>query len=110
MLTGDALQEALYSTLGDDPDLSELVEYFVAEVPQRKATLEASFASGDRELLQRTAHQIKGAAGSYGFDALTPAAAALEAAVRDGLPQADVERLLRELLALFDRLRPGVAP
>lgn len=110
MLTGDALQEALYSTLGDDPDLSELVEYFVAEVPQRKATLEASFASGDHELLQRTAHQIKGAAGSYGFDALTPAAAALEAAVRDGLPQADVERLLRELLALFDRLRPGVAP
>lgn len=110
MLTGDAVQGGIYSSLGSDPDFSELVEFFVAEVPDRKATLEASFASGDRELLQRTAHQIKGAAGSYGFDPLTPSAAALEAAVRDGLPRSEVELRLRELLALFDRLRPGVAP
>ena len=101
--------EAIYSTLGADPDFGELVEMYVDEIPDRVATLRNAFDSGDRELLQRTAHQIKGASGSYGFPQLTPVAAALEAAVRDGESLALVASALDDLIDLCGRLRAGAA-
>jgi HPt (histidine-containing phosphotransfer) domain-containing protein len=70
--------DAEYSTLGTDPDLHELVEEYVNEMPDRMAALGAAFKSGDLELLRRNAHQMKGAAGSYGFGQVTPYAAALD--------------------------------
>jgi len=57
--------------------MGELVEMFVDEMPERIALLGEALASGDRESLERTAHQMKGSAGSYGFDQLTPYAAAV---------------------------------
>ena len=94
-----AENSAIYSSLGGDPDLGELVEMFVEEVPDRIATLNEAFSSKDLEGLQRTAHQMKGAGQSYGFDILTPLAAALEYAVRDNEPE---EAILKTLDALID--------
>ena len=98
----------LYSTLADDPDMGELVELFVDELPARIAALNAAFAAGDVDGLGRFAHQLKGAAGSYGFDAMTPALLRLEQAARQGQPQSELQPLLEEVTSLSLRIRSGL--
>jgi HPt (histidine-containing phosphotransfer) domain-containing protein len=99
--------ELLYSHLGNDPDLSEIVAMFVEEMPGRIATLLEQAQSGDFEALRRTAHQLKGAAGSYGFDLISPAAARLEYAIRDSEPQNQILDIVEELVDLCGRVRAG---
>jgi len=100
-------EELLYSHLGNDPDLSEIVTMFVEEMPSRIATLLEQLHSGDLEALRRTAHQLKGAAGSYGFDLISPAAARLEYAVRDNEPAPQILEAVEELSDLCGRVRAG---
>ncbi|MGE3779315.1 MAG: Hpt domain-containing protein, partial [Pirellulaceae bacterium] len=61
----------LYSRLGNDPDLSDLVEMFVEGMADRIARLEDACARRDWTNLRKTAHQLKGSAGGYGFDTIT---------------------------------------
>ncbi len=103
------MSQLLYSSLASDPDLAELVEIFVESLPERVESLRQAFEQGDWETLRRTAHQLKGAAGSYGFDPLSPSAAQLEQSVASG-PEQDVEAIrqaLEELLDLCSRVRAG---
>jgi HPt (histidine-containing phosphotransfer) domain-containing protein len=99
--------EPIYSKLGADADLSELVEMFVQEIPDRVAALQAQFAARDMAELARTAHQIKGAAGSYGFGAVTPSAARLESSAKAQEPEEAVQEALDELIGTCMRLRAG---
>ena len=62
----------VHSSLAADPDLCDLVDRFIQEMPDRINALESQARSRDWQQLSRTAHQLKGAAGSYGFAALTP--------------------------------------
>ena len=97
----------LYSSFGDDPDLGEIVQMFVEEMPDRIATLLDQLQASDWEGLRRTAHQLKGAAGSYGFDVLTDTAADLESHVRQGDPETQIHAAVEELVDMCRRLRDG---
>jgi len=97
-----------YSSLAADPDLGELVEMFVQEMPDRINALETQAQSRNWEQLTRTAHQLKGAAGSYGFHEITPFAARLESAAREGRQEEEILSSLDELLDLCRRVRSGV--
>ena len=99
--------ELVHSALAADPDLGELVDMFVAEMPNRINALETQAESGDWEQVRRTAHHIKGSAGSYGFDAITSPAARLEHAAGEGCQEEDTLLALEELLSLCRRLRAG---
>ena len=98
---------AIYSTFGGDPELGELVELFVHELPDRISTLEEAFASKDENTLRGTAHQLKGAGGSYGFDQLTPLAAAVELAESGGEPEENIWRALQQLITVCQQFRAG---
>ena len=98
----------LFSTLAEDPDLAEIVEMFVDEMPERVETILNCFQSEDWEGLRRTAHQLKGAAGSYGFDAISPMAGKVESAVRDGEPEERIRATVTELVALCQLARGGL--
>lgn len=100
--------ELLYSSLAVDPDLGELVEMFVDEMPNRIATMSEQMDTSEWDKLRRTAHQIKGAAGSYGFDLITPNAMRLEYALRDGEPEEQIRQVLDELIDVCNRARAGV--
>ena len=91
-----------------NPDLCELAEMYVDEMPDKIVALEAAFSAGDMETLCQKAHQLKGSAGSYGFDQLTPYAAALEASARNKQPLDQVCDVLNQAIALCRRVRPGV--
>ncbi len=100
--------EPLYSTLGEDPDLRDIVEMFVNEMPERTAALVDRLDVGDWEGLRRLAHQLKGAAGSYGFEPITHLAAGVEHAIRDSRPEPELRQMVGQLTDLCDRAR--VAP
>lgn len=100
--------EPLYSSLASDPDLAELVELFVAEMPARCDLLQQLFAASNWSELKRAAHQLKGAAGGYGFDQLTPWAAQLEKILADGRDPQTIEAALAELLSRCRMVRSGI--
>ena len=102
-----AATKPLYSTLGGDPDLRDIVEMFVDEMPERTSALVERLDSGDREGLRRLAHQLKGAAGSYGFEPITQVAARLEQAIRDSQPEPEIRRLVGELTDMCARAQVG---
>lgn len=102
-------QSVVFSALAGDPELRELVALFAQEMPQRIRRLAEAFDSGDSETVGRLAHQLKGAAGSYGFHQITPYAARLETAVKAGETKAHVRRALDDLVALCSRVRAGAS-
>lgn len=93
----------VYSDFKGDPDMEELVEYFVGEMPTRLEELESSFASQDWERLRTVAHQLKGASGGYGFETLGLAAAGLESSLKGG--EDDAARLRDGFDELIDICR-----
>lgn len=68
----------LRSQFADDPDMREIVDIFVTEMPSRIEMLERVWREQQTEELKRLAHQLKGASGGYGFPAVCLVAAQLE--------------------------------
>jgi HPt (histidine-containing phosphotransfer) domain-containing protein len=97
----------VYSRLAADPDLGEIVDMFVAEMPGRVATLLVQLNAADWDGLRRTAHQLTGAAGSYGFDGISPCAGKVEAALRNGEPEERIRTTVDELVDICNRARGG---
>ena len=97
----------LYSRLAEDADLADIVGMFVQEMPERIARLLDRFAASDWEGLRRAAHQLKGAAGSYGFGPISPAAARLEENILQSRPEEEINRAVQELIELCRRARAG---
>ncbi len=99
----------LYSRLAADPDLGDIIEMFVDEMPERMQRLWECLETGDMAGLERAAHQIKGSAGGYGFDEITPQAARLELAVKERRTPDDIRLVAQELAELCNRVRKGTA-
>jgi len=98
-----------YSIYGADPDLHDVVALFITEMPDRIECLLAQSRNRDWSQLARTAHAIKGAAGTYGFDQFTPAAHCLELQVNDGRPETEILQSVAALINLCRRARAGRA-
>lgn len=97
----------VYSDLGADEDLGELVEMFVMELPNRIYSLEEALRTDDLSALRTLAHQMKGAAGSYGFHCISPVAAALEQAADETVAEANIEQCVADLVNICRRARSG---
>lgn len=98
-------QHCIYSEIGHDPDLRDLVEDFVKEMPYRTAVYEELFLAGNLEELRRAIHQLKGAAGSYGYPPITDAAATLEKSIRSEAPYEEIRQQLERLIQLCHAAR-----
>lgn len=83
----------------DDPDMRDLVEEFVDELPGRLDEMRTAARDLDFDQLQTLAHRLKGAGGSYGYPPLTQAAAQLEEQFR----RHSIEQL-DESLQLLDEI------
>jgi CheY-like chemotaxis protein len=90
----------MVSAYADDPELADVLEAFVEGLPERMACIERALADHDVTGLVLLAHQLKGAAGSYGFPTIMEAAGQLE---RQGNVAQDLEALgrhVRDLAAI----------
>ncbi len=100
-------KEPLYSCLGADPELAEIVEMFVQELPNRIAVLLDQLDASNWGELCRTVHQLKGAAGSYGFDAITSCAERLEDVLRQDVSFEKICEMVDALVEMCNRVRTG---
>jgi len=103
-------EELFYSDLAADPDLADLVELFVTELPGRIADLQAALAVGDLPKVRRLSHQLKGAGGSHGFPQIGPPAWKLEQAANEGEASTEAAANLQELATVCERVRAGQCP
>ncbi len=101
----DTSTQPVISEFCDDADMVDIVEMFVEELPDKAAALAKAFADQNMEELRRLSHQLKGAAGGYGFPTITDSAKAVEA---DAQAEDVMERLAQEvkdLVSLCERAR-----
>ena len=75
----DQAEQTIQSEFDDDPALAEVLDQFVAGLPGQAKQMRAALANGCFEELQRLAHRLRGAGGSYGYPALSEAATRLGA-------------------------------
>jgi PAS domain S-box-containing protein len=76
--------DAIRSTFADDHDLAEVLDNFVASLPELVDALQRELDDGCHPELQRLAHQLKGAGGGYGYPMLTEMAGGLEQLAKAG--------------------------
>jgi HPt (histidine-containing phosphotransfer) domain-containing protein len=100
---------ALVSELADDDDMLELVEMFVGDLPGKVAAIEKAIDGRDLETLGVMAHQMKGAAGGYGFPTMTDAARLLDASMKAGEELATIVEQARALTDLCNRACPSAS-
>lgn len=103
----------LRSEYADDPDMADLVDMFVSELGERIARLEAGLAQRRLKDLKTLAHQLKGAAGGYGYPELSRIAGVLEAQlVQDeaALSAAALNRSVQDLVSICRRAIDGHSP
>ena len=97
--------DSTLSKLMAKPGTAKLVERFIAGLPQRISAIEAAAASADWNQVKSLVHQLKGAAGGYGFAAVSMSAARVESAVTMGADAAEVGKYVTSLAQLCATLR-----
>lgn len=97
---------SLVSLFAGDPDMAELIDYFVGELHDRVGRLAQALAAGNSDELYVIAHQLKGAAGGYGFPSISELAAELEAACR--ATEIETSALAEKVESLIDICRRAV--
>jgi PAS domain S-box-containing protein len=105
----DAAESAgpIYSNLAADPDVGSLVDVFVQEMQDWITALDDHGKSRDWSQMAQTAHTLKGAAGTFGFDQLTPHATQLHLLAREGKQENQILAALQNVLSLCRRIRAG---
>jgi signal transduction histidine kinase/CheY-like chemotaxis protein len=106
--TGSGAGRSLVSTFEHDEDMKEIVHLFVRDLPERSSAILRASQAADVDTLQRLAHQLKGAAGGYGFPRITEAALAVERDIAEGADAPRLQRHVEELASLCRRARTRV--
>ncbi len=83
--------DRLRSAYASDPEMKEALAEFVTGLPQYVAQLIAHLQLQQLAELRDAAHTLKGAGGGYGFQAITDAAATLEASLRTAADLATIK-------------------
>jgi HPt (histidine-containing phosphotransfer) domain-containing protein len=76
--------------------MAGIIAEFVGQLPLRLTDMRQAAANNQWEVLQRAAHQLKGAGGSYGYACLTDVARELESHAK----QQDTEAAMLALSSL----------
>jgi CheY-like chemotaxis protein/HPt (histidine-containing phosphotransfer) domain-containing protein len=95
----------LYSDYADHPDLGELVPHFLHHLGDRIVEIETHRGADQGKALATVGHQLKGAAGSYGYPLIGEAARAVEMCATDMSDEAVRDAAIELLL---ERCRAAV--
>jgi HPt (histidine-containing phosphotransfer) domain-containing protein len=86
-----------------DPEIADLIPGFLENRKKDTESIGEALAQGDFETIRILGHSMKGAGGSYGFDAITDIGKSLE---QDALAKnsEEIKRSVQELSAYLDRV------
>ena len=99
----------IVSTLAGDPFMAELLAHFVGTLPEKVQSLQSLLDENNLAELRTLVHQIKGAAGSYGFKCLTDAAAGAETTIEAESSLEQIKSEVDSLIGLIQRIPGGKA-
>ncbi len=102
--------EPLLSRLADDAAMTDIIDAFVGELPSKIQAIEEAAARRDGKRLEFLARGLKAVGSGYGFEAITDAAAKIEAALIDGASPGDVQGDVCALSSLCRRVRSRPGP
>ena len=100
----------LVSEFAGDADMAEILHQFVRGLASRAHEVRRAAEGGDWETLRRLSHQLRGAAGGYGFHPITSAAASVEKAASAAADPVVIREQTEVLIDLCNRARASVAP
>jgi HPt (histidine-containing phosphotransfer) domain-containing protein len=112
MPNGESNGSPIISEFARDPDMAELVELFVSELPQRVDALHRAWSDKQVQSLTTLAHQLRGASAGYGFPTIGKSAERLELdlkALNAAGPSPDLSAIAQQfndLVELCNRVRP----
>ena len=103
---------SITSEFADDPDMGELIELFLEELPARLKALSDAWAAGDLQTIQRITHQLRGSSAGYGFSTLGTAGGEIEDLIRGSTPPLSsptpaLEALIRQFESIGARVMNG---
>ncbi|MEC9465262.1 MAG: response regulator, partial [Myxococcota bacterium] len=98
-------EDLLLSDFANDPDMADLVEIFIDSLAERLIQIETAVEAGDLDSLERTSHQIAGAAGGYGYPSITVAARDVENRIRSNGQMGEILEATSKLSTLCSRAR-----
>src|SRR5437879_4609385 len=98
--------EGIHSSYADDPDIAEMLPFFVDSLPETRAGMQQFAQAKDFENVRREAHKLRGSAGGYGFAGLSDLAGRLEESCKNSVrDEAVILRTVDEILDYLDKVR-----
>ena len=87
--------------LGNEANVSKLTAGFISRLPNRVNSMQRLLAEQDLAKLQDAVHQIKGAAGGYGFQSISEMAGRAEQKIKDNLTFAEIRSEIDSLISMI---------
>lgn len=96
----------IYSSFADDPDMAEMLPFFVDGLVEMRSGIKDFADLKDFEGVRREAHKIRGSAGGYGFQGLSELAGRLEESCKNSpRDEAMILRTVDEILDYLVKVR-----
>ncbi len=102
--------EPIYSEFEGDPAMRDVIDMFVADLPQRLRSLTTAICKNDTKESEIQIRALKASTGACGFGALSEIAIAIEDALIDGAEIETVQSNLKRFMRLCTRVRTRQAP
>lgn len=102
-------QAPLRSTLASDPEMRELIDMYVQDLPTRLDSIRSAMGTGNLNEVRRLSHQLRGASAGFGFAPVGLVAAEVEETIKALQEQADAIDRVRPLVEKLDALCRRVA-
>ncbi len=93
----------LRSDLAADEEFAELIELFTGDLDKKISDMHEMLDVDRLDDLTRLAHQLKGAAGGYGYPAISEAARIVEQQTKQGTVDGDLTQAVDDLATLCQR-------
>ncbi|WP_428938460.1 ATP-binding protein [Fontivita pretiosa] len=100
----------LVSSLEGNERFREVLERFVSRLPERVEQITRLMQQRDLEQLARAVHQVKGAAGGYGFAAISEAAWRAEQCIKTSRSLEEIAAEVQKLVSLVRRVKGFADP
>lgn len=104
----------LRSLLANDPEMADLAELFVSELPERVEQIRKAESEREWQRLKTLSHQLRGSAGGYGFPTIGAAAGHLEEVLRSvscaPSAEADLSQVHQQVVELMELCRRAMMP
>jgi HPt (histidine-containing phosphotransfer) domain-containing protein len=95
---------AIKSSLGDNPRMQAIIPEFIDGLPDQVRMMTDLLERNDLAALQKVIHQLRGAAGGYGFEPITEPATIAEESIKVGKAYESIAAEIKSLIEVIRRI------